>query len=159
MSKASGQILAIIFLGLTGAGCAPWPERPEAQPYTTVQASRTAEILRLAQQELGRPYVYGGATPRGFDCSGLVYYIFRRAGIAVPRTANAQLYASHPVNLQQLRPGDLVFFEIAGNIQMHVGIYVGNGEFIHAPETGQPVSYAFLDSPYWKTRFVDGGRF
>ena len=115
--------------------------------------------MRLAGHELGVPYIYGGDTPRGFDCSGLVYYVFRRAGVAVPRTANDQLYASHPVGLRDLQPGDLVFFQIAGNIQMHVGIYVGHGVFIHAPETGQPVSYARLDNHYWKSRFVGGGRF
>ncbi len=162
MRKIHSQISVLIFIGVVGgalAACAPWPERPGVRPYSTARAKNAAEIVRLVRQELGVPYVYGGYTPRGFDCSGLVYYVFRRAGLAVPRTANAQLYASHPVNFQDLHPGDLVFFEIAGNVQMHVGIYVGNGEFIHAPETGQPVSYAFLDSPYWKTRFVGGGRF
>lgn len=162
MRKIYSQISVLIFMGVVGGAlvaCAPWPERPGVRPYSTAQAKNAVEIVRLVRQELGVPYGYGGDTPRGFDCSGLVYYVFRRAGLVVPRTANAQLYASHPVNLQDLHPGDLVFFEIAGNVQMHVGIYVGNGEFIHAPETGQPVSYAFLDSPYWKTRFVGGGRF
>lgn len=105
------------------------------------------------------PYVYGGDTPRGFDCSGLVYYVYTQAGLRVPRTANAQLYASHPVTFDDLRPGDLVFFEIAGDAQMHVGIYAGNGRFIHAPETGASVSWARLDNPYWKARFAGGGRF
>jgi cell wall-associated NlpC family hydrolase len=153
---------ALLFAGLTGIGlaaCAPWPERPEALPYNPAQANRAQEIVRLAGLELGAPYLYGGDSPRGFDCSGLVYYVFRRTGFAVPRTANDQLYASHPVGLQDLRPGDLVFFQIAGNVQMHVGIYVGKGKFIHAPETGQPVSYARLDNPYWKSRFIGGGRF
>lgn len=127
--------------------------------YASPEAARAREIVQLASRELGAPYVYGGDTPRGFDCSGLVYYVFRHAGVAVPRTANQQLYASHPVSLQDLQPGDLVFFQIVGNIQMHVGIYVGNGMFIHAPETGQPVSYAQLDARYWKSRFVGGGRF
>lgn len=142
------------------AACAPWPERPSAAAsYSSTENTRAQEIVRMASHELGTPYIYGGDTPRGFDCSGLTYYVLRSAGIAVPRTANDQLYASHPVSLQDLRPGDLVFFQIVGNIQMHVGIYVGNGVFIHAPETGQPVSYARLDDPYWKQRFVGGGRF
>ncbi|MGH8282362.1 MAG: C40 family peptidase [Gammaproteobacteria bacterium] len=133
--------------------------RPPAAGYSQAEAASAAKIMQFARRELGVPYLYGGATPRGFDCSGLVYYVFRQAGIAVPRSANEQLYASHPVSRQALRPGDLVFFQIAGNIQMHDGIYVGQGEFIHAPETGQVVSYARLDNSYWKSRFVGGGRF
>ncbi|MGB9429776.1 MAG: C40 family peptidase [Gammaproteobacteria bacterium] len=156
------RVIAILFAGLMGgslAACAPWPERPIALPYNPDQANRAAEIVRLVSREVGAPYLYGGDTPRGFDCSGLVYYVFRHAGFVVPRTANDQLYASHPVNARDLRPGDLVFFQIVGNIEMHVGIYVGNGTFVHAPETGQPVSYARLDNSYWKSRFVSGGRF
>ena len=141
------------------AACAPWPERPPPAHYSSSGSPRAQAIVQLASHELGAAYVYGGDTPRGFDCSGLVYYVFRRAGLAVPRTANEQLYASHPVSLRDLQPGDLVFFRIAGDIQMHVGIYVGNGVFIHAPETGQPVSYARLDDHYWKSRFIGGGRF
>jgi len=139
--------------------CAPWPVRPQPYANNPVESKRAADIVRLATAELGTPYVYGGDTPRGFDCSGLVYYVYRHAGVAVPRSANQQLYASHPINYREMQPGDLVFFEIAGDAQMHVGIYAGKGEFIHAPETGQPVSYARLDNPYWKSRFVGAGRF
>ncbi|MDE2090358.1 MAG: C40 family peptidase [Gammaproteobacteria bacterium] len=139
--------------------CAPWPERPQTSVNNPAHTKRAAQIVRLASAELGAPYLYGGDTPRGFDCSGLVYYVFRHAGVAVPRTANQQLYASHPVQQRDLQAGDLVFFEIAGDAQMHVGIYAGHGEFIHAPESGQPVSYARMDSPYWKARFVSAGRF
>lgn len=163
MSPMRVQPRIVVITGLLTAAlaaCAPWPERPSAQAtYASPEAARAREIVQLANRELGAPYVYGGDTPRGFDCSGLVYYVFRHAGIAVPRTANQQLYASHPVSLRDLQPGDLVFFQIVGNIQMHVGIYVGNGVFVHAPETGQPVSYARLDDRYWKSRFVGGGRF
>lgn len=158
--RVQPQVLLIVGLLVTGVvACAPWPERPQVANYSPTEDTRAREIVQLANHELGAPYLYGGDTPRGFDCSGLVYYVFHRAGLAVPRTANDQLYASHPVNLPDLRPGDLVFFQIVGNVQMHVGIYVGNGVFIHAPETGQPVSYARLDVGYWKPRFVSGGRF
>ncbi|MGA9851468.1 MAG: C40 family peptidase [Gammaproteobacteria bacterium] len=156
------QVIAFLFASFLSAGfiaCAPWPVRPEALPYNAAQANRAAEVVRLVSQQLGAPYLYGGDTPQGFDCSGLVYYVFRHAGLTVPRTANDQLYASHPVDLRDLQPGDLVFFQIAGDVQMHVGIYVGNGEFIHAPETGEPVSRAHLGDIYWNTRFVGGGRF
>ncbi|HVC37889.1 MAG TPA: C40 family peptidase [Gammaproteobacteria bacterium] len=152
-------LLSIVCICAFIEACAPWPERPQPFANNPVKTKRAADIVKLASAELGAPYAYGGATPRGFDCSGLVYYVFRHAGLAVPRTANEQLYASHPVKFQYLQPGDLVFFEIAGNVQMHVGIYVGKGKFVHAPETGQAVSYARLENSYWKSRFVGGGRF
>ncbi|MBU6421551.1 MAG: C40 family peptidase [Gammaproteobacteria bacterium] len=159
MHRVSSALLMAGLLASGLAACAPWPERPPPANYPSAESLHAQAIVQLASRELGAPYVYGGDTPRGFDCSGLVYYVFRRAGLAVPRTANDQLYAAHPVSLRDLQPGDLVFFEIAGDIQMHVGIYVGNGVFIHAPETGQAVSYARLDDRYWKSRFVGGGRF
>lgn len=158
MNRVLAGLLLLITAGGSVVSCAPWPERPDpaVQTYQTGERDR---IIALAHDELGVPYLYGGSNPSGFDCSGLVYYVYRRAGITVPRTADAQYYASHPVTLSQLKPGDLVFFEIAGDAQMHVGIYVGGGSFIHAPESGEAVSYAQLDNPYWKTRFVGGGRF
>lgn len=158
MSKAVPLIWLMTVFCLGVASCAPWPERPDiaASGYQSTQSDR---ILKLARSELGVPYLYGGSSPSGFDCSGLVYFVYRHAGIRVPRTANAQFYASHPVAYANLEPGDLVFFEIAGDAQMHVGIYAGTGSFIHAPETGEDVSYAQLDNPYWKARFVGGGRF
>ena len=151
--------LTIVCLGMLLAACAPWPQRPQPLSLTPAGEQQASRIVRLATKELGVPYRYGGDTPRGFDCSGLVYYVFRHAGIRVPRTANEQLYASHPVSYRDLQPGDLVFFEIAGDAQLHVGIYIGNGEFIHAPETGQSVSIARLNDPYWKARFDQAGRF
>ncbi|MDE1887810.1 MAG: C40 family peptidase, partial [Gammaproteobacteria bacterium] len=85
------QVRIVLITGLLTAAlaaCAPWPERPSAQAaYTSPETARAQEILQLASRELGAPYVYGGDTPRGFDCSGLVYYVFRHAGIGVPRTA------------------------------------------------------------------------
>ena len=147
-----------VALVLSLSACAPWPERPNSvEPR--YQAATSTAIVSMARSELGVPYVYGGRTPKGFDCSGLVYYVYRHAGLNVPRTANAQFYASHPVKLADIEPGDLVFFEIDGDAQMHVGIYAGNGVFIHAPETGEKVSYARLDNPYWKARFAGAGRF
>jgi cell wall-associated NlpC family hydrolase len=159
MRKTIPALISIVCLCAISTACAPWPERPQQYAVDPVESRRAAEIVRLARAELGTPYVYGGETPRGFDCSGLVYYVFRHAGVSVPRSANQQLYASHSVTYRDMQPGDLVFFEIAGDAQMHVGIYVGNGRFVHAPQSGQPVSYARLDNPYWKARFVAVGRF
>lgn len=118
-----------------------------------------SRVVALVRSELGVPYRYGGITPRGFDCSGLVYYAFRKVGIDVPRTSNAQHADSVRVSLADLQPGDLVFFKIRGLIQLHVGVYVGDGEFIHAPRPGKRVSYARLNDRYWKARYVGAGRF
>ena len=116
-------------------------------------------VLEIARGMLGAPYQWGGTTPRGFDCSGLVYYAHKKAGIPVPRTAAALLRASNPVDYYALRLGDLVFFRLSGKKISHVGIYAGDGRFLHAPSTGKGVSYAGFDNPYWRDRFIRGGRF
>lgn len=107
---------------------------------------------------VGTPYRYGGAGPRGFDCSGLVYYSYRKAGIAVPRTTGEQYRQSRRVKLSRLQPGDLIFFRISRDKLSHVGIYAGSGRFIHAPSGGKRVAYASLDNPYWEARVIGAGR-
>ena len=104
-------------------------------------------IIDLAQQFLGVPYVWGGSSPRGFDCSGFVQYVYAQKGIHLPRTADIQATAGQPVSKSELQPGDLVFF--AGdyvNIS-HVGIYVGNGQMIHASST-HGIAYDDLGRDY-----------
>lgn len=109
---------------------------------------------------LGVRYHYGGDTPReGFDCSGLVYYSYRRAGIHIPRVAGAQFEHTRPVRLNRLRPGDLVFFHFGRRLVGHVGIYIGHDDFIHAPSTGSRVSIASLRDPFWRHHYIRGGRF
>lgn len=115
--------------------------------------------LDIAAGMLGAPYRYGGASPHGFDCSGLVYYAYRKAGIPVPRSTSAQLNYARPVPPSRLRPGDLLFFRLTSRPVSHVGIYAGDGRFIHAPSRGKRVSYASLDNPYWQQRIVAAGRF
>jgi cell wall-associated NlpC family hydrolase len=118
-----------------------------------VPAARAAEI---ASRFLGTPYRYGGASPDGFDCSGLVWYVYRELGVPVPRTAAEQRAAARPVPRDDLQPGDLVFFHLP---QDHVGIYLGGGQFVHAPATGRTVERARLDSPYFILSFAGAGRF
>jgi cell wall-associated NlpC family hydrolase len=113
-------------------------------------------IVTLAEQQLGVPYRYGGATPQGFDCSGLVYYLFSEVGLRVPRTAEQQMNAATRLPRESLLPGDLVFFWLP---QAHVGIYAGNGEFIHAPTSGRGVERTRLDQPFFILGFAGGGRF
>jgi cell wall-associated NlpC family hydrolase len=113
----------------------------------------------VASEMVGTPYRLGGETPRGFDCSGLVHYAYGQAGVSVPRLTREQYKGSRRVSLDQLQPGDLVFFRIRGGRLSHVGIYAGDGRFIHAPSRGKRVRYARLDNPYWRKRWVGAGRF
>jgi cell wall-associated NlpC family hydrolase len=157
--------VAVLMLQLAGlTGCASTPAPPQAavaEPVATASTParpRPHPGLEVARHMLGAPYRYGGAGPRGFDCSGLVYYSYRRAGLEVPRTASEQYRQSEPVELAELRPGDLIFFRISRNKPSHVGIYAGDDRFIHAPSGGKRVSYASLGDPYWRTRIIGAGR-
>jgi murein DD-endopeptidase len=116
------------------------------------------EAARVAASMEGKPYRYGGISPTGFDCSGLVYYSFRRAGIDVPRTTPLQRSRSHRVELDNISRGDLVFFNQEGKFSSHVGIYLGNDRFIHAPSTGKRVRVDKLSDRYWQKHLVDARR-
>jgi cell wall-associated NlpC family hydrolase len=144
----------IWLLSLMLAGCA-WPE-PQGMgpPATVAQVDRGKRAVQLAQQQEGVPYQYGGHTPQGFDCSGLVYYVYGRLGVSLPRTAASQYDRTPRVARDDLQPGDLVFFLNAS----HVGIYVGDGWFIHASETGKPVAGAWLNTGYWHDNYYGAGR-
>jgi murein DD-endopeptidase len=112
-----------------------------------------AYAVRHALKMVGTPYVWGGSAPGGFDCSGLVQYSYALAGVAMPRAMIQQRAASRAVPRKQIRPGDLVFFHIDGKRNSHIGIYIGDGKFVHAPSTGKLVSTASLSNPYWQRHF------
>ena len=136
-------VLALAVLVL--AGCASAPPAPVGAP-----AGSGDKAAGFAAKMVGKPYRYGGESPSsGFDCSGLVHYSFRQAGVAVPRTTAAQLRASQPVR-GPMRRGDLLFFDQDGKKKSHVGIYLGHGRFVHAPSSGKRVRTDSLDSRYWK---------
>jgi hypothetical protein len=134
---------------------APEPELPEG-------ASALASVVMLARTQIGRPYVWGGASPvTSFDCSGLVQWAFGQLGARLPRTAQQQYDATRRVSRSDLRPGDLVFFERTYPSHeriTHVGIYVGNGRMINAPTTGDVIREMDVFSGYWGPRFAGGGR-
>jgi peptidoglycan DL-endopeptidase CwlO len=111
----------------------------------TLQASTalTKRVVTYAKRFVGVPYVYGGSSPRGFDCSGLTTYVYKHFGIGLPRTTYSQIGAGHRVARNHLRPGDLLFFGTG-----HVGMYVGNGRFIHAPRSGTRVRIESLRGWY-----------
>ena len=106
-----------------------------------------SEVVGIAQRYLGVPYVYGGASPSGFDCSGLAMYCYAQIGIGLSHGATDQQHASTPVPLSALQPGDLVFFGSA-SYSYHVGIYVGGGSMINAPHTGSVVSYGSISGAW-----------
>jgi cell wall-associated NlpC family hydrolase len=109
---------------------------------------------------IDKPYRYGGSTPvTGFDCSGLVQYSYRNAGLVVPRSTAEQRRASRLVQVSALRPGDLVFFDQEGKKSSHVGMYLGGLQFIHAPSSGKRVRKDRLDSPYWRKHLSEARRF
>ena len=118
-----------------------------------------ADILAEAEQYLGIRYVHGGESPKGFDCSGLIYYVLRTLGYSAPRSVAAQARMGTPVGNDLLQPGDLVFFAtLGGKTPTHVGIYAGDGQFLHAPNSRSKVSYGDLTSGYWLKCYIGARR-
>ncbi len=169
MSLRTRNLIAIFLTAFVAAGCATAVRQVPGGPHERLGMSVPAQVAPKADGEkvvsiaagfLGTPYRYGGASPRkGFDCSGLVFYSFEQLGQKVPRTAADQRKAAERVKRDDLEPGDLVFFRTSKGRVDHVGIYAGDGRFIHAPNSGSVVSYASLDDPYYKSHFVSAGRF
>jgi cell wall-associated NlpC family hydrolase len=141
------------------AACAPFQRGQPGGPIAQPAADPGRAVLQAAESRIGAPYRYGGAGPDGFDCSGLVAYAHRQAGITVPRTAAEQYSQALPVDRRALRPGDLVFFRLSGRDVGHVGIYVGDDRFVHAPQSGGHVRFASLQDEWYRQRFVGAGRF
>lgn len=110
-------------------------------PVIPAGSARAATALQVALSELGRPYRYGSLGPRAFDCSGLVLFAYRAAGLELPHSAAAQFRSGVHVARTDLQPGDLIFWKGLG----HVGIYVGGGDMVHAPQTGGVVSITSID--------------
>jgi cell wall-associated NlpC family hydrolase len=145
--------IAVLFL----AACASTPPGPLPSPQP-VPAQPGLEILQAAESMIGAPYLFGGVTPQGFDCSGLTQFAYSSAGIAIPRTAAGQQRAARPVPRESLRPGDLVFFATGRNGVDHVGVYAGEGRFVHAPSSGRVVSFGDLADPWYAAHYAGAGR-
>lgn len=139
--------------GLLLAGCASEPVATRRGTALGTDASSVAAAM------VGKPYRYGGHDPKGFDCSGLVYYSYRQAGLTVPRTTPALRQRTQKVSAERLARGDLVFFNQEGKFSSHVGIYLGEGRFVHAPSRGKNVRVDRVSDAYWQKHFVDARRF
>lgn len=156
--------LALVVLVCTLAGCAaPGSVRVDGEPpaaENTGEASEQAqEVILHALAQIGVPYRYGGDTPgAGFDCSGLVQYVYGRAtGLSLPRNTFEISKVGRQIERSALRPGDLVFFNTLRRPYSHVGIYLGGQRFVHAPSQGGKVEIVHMNLRYWSTRF-DGAR-
>ena len=159
----------LILLALTGCSSVP-PPRSSPPPQVEVRRdwdgsggasslrSRGEELANFALNLRGVPYRYGGATRAGFDCSGLVFYSHQQLGLSVPRTSRDQADEARQIKQGKLRRGDLVFFKIGSRQVNHVGIYIGDRRFVHAPGAGKPVSVNSLDDEYYAQRFSSAGR-
>jgi murein DD-endopeptidase len=145
---------ALFVLLFALAGCASAP--PAASGASSSAAADRA--AGHAQKMVGKPYRYGGATPAGFDCSGLVLYSYKQAGVSVPRSTEHLRKQTHVIKAAELKRGDLLFFDQEGKKNSHVGIYLGDGTFVHAPSSGKSVRHDRLDNPYWKKHLSERRR-
>lgn len=143
--------LIVVLMALVACGSQP-PAASRSQLH-----SPGDRAVAIALDQVGAPYRYGGSSPKGFDCSGLVQYSYLAAGVNVPRTTGQLWSAARAVDGNDVRPGDLLFFSIEGKMS-HVGLYVGDGRFVHAPQSGRSVSVASLDSPFYREALLRAGR-
>ena len=165
-----GRMSAAVFI-MALAGCSSAPEKhgataavtsvtPPAQKNRHLTSAIVGqEIASRAQTHIGIPYRFGGASPNdGFDCSGFVQYVLKQQGLDVPRTSREQAAYSRNIPFMSAQPGDILFFETGTKKGVsHVGIYIGDNRFVHAPKTGSTVSYATLNA-YWLPKLKKVGR-
>ena len=143
--------LAITVLAISA--CASNP----ADTASSQAAQKGQRAAMVALDQVGVPYRYGGSTPQGFDCSGLVQFSYSRAGVSVPRTTGQLWSASTTVGEDDLRAGDILFFRIDGKMS-HVAMYLGDRRFVHAPQSGRRVSVDSLESPFYNAALIRAGR-
>lgn len=152
--------LAITVLALAGCSSTTTVAEPSKRHAVSEPSKRLSvgeRAAAVALDQVGVPYRYGGTSPNGFDCSGLVQYSYTQAGVRVPRTTRQLWSAVHTVGRGDLQPGDLLFFSIEGKMS-HVGMYLGGQRFVHAPQSGRTVSVASLESPFYKSALTRAGR-
>jgi cell wall-associated NlpC family hydrolase len=167
-SFGSNTRLAVIAfqqaMGIEDDGIVGWGTWQALRNYASnSEASRGysglgRQLAKFAQEFLGVPYAWGGAGPGGFDCSGFVYYVYNYYGISLPRVADEQYGFGQRVSLTEIQPGDLVFYSTYEPGPSHVGIYVGNGQFVHASSGASEVTLTPMSKAYYKARFLGAFR-
>src|SRR5262245_32748831 len=165
--RPASKRITLFLLAACVAGCSSAPEPRSDQAPRDWDGSGGAATVRnrgdaLANFALtlrGTRYRYGGATRDGFDCSGLVFYTHRQFGLTVPRTSREQAEQAEEIKPRKLARGDLVFFKIGSRKVNHVGIYIGDQRFVHAPGAGKPVTVNSLDEEFYADTFSSAGRF
>ena len=145
--------LWVLLSAVAATGCATSRLNAPTAPPGTARA-----VVERARSFAGTAYRAGGASPDGFDCSGFVQYLYRQAGVSLPRTASEQFDVGLEVETRRLAPGDLVFYRTEGRRVTHVGVVVGDGTFIHAPNTRSRVRIDRLDGRYWQERYAGARR-
>ena len=126
---------------------------PESAPF--LQRAKVAAVIATAKKYIGTPYKFGGTTPKAFDCSGYLQYVFKENGMMLPRTADEQFKLGKSAKTAELEEGDLVFFETYEKGASHCGIYLGGGKFIHA-STSKGLRIDELSGDYWNTHYYGG---
>lgn len=158
-------VMLAVVLGLTGCAGNAAHTRSASAESAGVQTnsgnrgggSPALRAASIAEQQVGIPYRYGGSDRQGFDCSGLVYYSYANAGTQVARTTGGLWGTLQPVAKNKLQTGDVLFFDIEGKMS-HVGLYLGQGRFVHAPSTGRSVVVGELNSEFYRHALIRGGR-
>ena len=174
ISRATSTAAKFFPLALLGAafalntGCSVVSEKKTASVETRyatpaqdkpASSAQAAKALEVALKQRGVDYRPGGDNPnQGFDCSGLVNFSYLTAGVQLPRDSRSMYSVTTRVTTSDLRPGDLVFFRQRSSRISHVGLYVGSGQFVHAPSAGKDVEITSLSDAYWKKRYAGAGR-
>jgi len=152
------SLVLISILALSGCASTPQKAPVASSGSTRPTAELGGQAAATALKMVGKPYRYGGSSPSGFDCSGLVLYSYKQAGFSLPHSTDKQRSLSRGIKLAELRRGDLLFFNQEGKKYGHVAVYVGDGRFVHAPSSGKSVRSDRLDNPYWKKHLSEARR-
>jgi cell wall-associated NlpC family hydrolase len=161
LKKVGILILVLLLTGCSTIRRGPLPPVIQKQKQVIqkpIKKGNVDLVCDLAHSFIGTKYVWGGTTPAGFDCSGLTQFCYKGIGIKIPRKAVAQSLYGDKITKGRLRKGDLVFFKIDSNAITHVGIYIGDSEFIHAPGIGKKIKISSLENQWWETRLSHARR-